>query len=96
MLQTTRHPTTVDRVYDQLHASIRILLRQVSENKVSETVFGNVQSALEALPLQTGEFGLCVTRLGNALRYVDHGELGAARYELLQLANSLQTLSCAR
>jgi hypothetical protein len=37
---------------------------------------------LEALPLSTGEFAVASNRLGNARRYLDAGERGAAQYEV--------------
>lgn len=48
---------------------------------------------LESLPLSTSEFGLAVSRLRNAHRYLASDERGAAHYELRLLAGSLRDCS---
>jgi hypothetical protein len=51
--------------------------------------FERLRCLLEALPLDTADFGLALNRLANARHYVECGEHGAARYELRLLRRSL-------
>jgi hypothetical protein len=50
---------------------------------------GRLHLLLEALPLDTTEFGLAVNRLKNAQHYMETGEHGAARFKLRLLRQSL-------
>jgi hypothetical protein len=52
--------------------------------------FERLRLLLEALPLDTTDFGLAVNRLANARHYLESGECGAARYELRLLRRSLE------
>jgi len=79
-------------------ASLRVVLCEGLDN-LSELTFGHEPRAanfeelrllLEALPLDTEEFGLAVNRLANAWQYVESGEYGAAGYELRLLRRSLK------
>ncbi len=45
---------------------------------------------VEALPLATGEYALLCNRIGNAQRYLQCGERGAAEYELKMIARSFE------
>ena len=49
-----------------------------------------VLAMLNALPMNTSEFGLAVTRLKNARRYLVANEPGAARWELRMLLVSIR------
>lgn len=45
---------------------------------------------VEALPLATAEYALLCNRIGNAQRYLQCGERGAAEYELKMIARSFE------
>ena len=45
---------------------------------------------VEALPLATGEYALLCNRIGNAQRYLQFGECGAAEYELTMISRSFE------
>jgi hypothetical protein len=45
---------------------------------------------LQALPLDTTEYGLAMNRLANARHYLESAEYGAARFELRLLRRSLE------
>jgi hypothetical protein len=66
------------------------LLGQLSDHKPPVARFERLRLLLEALPLDTTEFGLAVNRLANARHYMGSGEFGAARYELRLLRRSLE------
>jgi hypothetical protein len=66
------------------------LFEQLSDLKARIGCFDQLHSLLEALPLDTTQFGLAVNRLANARHYVESGEYGAARYELRLLRQSLE------
>jgi tetratricopeptide (TPR) repeat protein len=65
------------------------LLEQPFDEK-ADVRFGRLRELLEALPLDTTEFGLAVNRLKNAQDYLENGEHGAGRFELSQLRRSLE------
>jgi hypothetical protein len=77
--------------------SYRALLRegldkmpgQPSGHNIPLVCFGRLRVLLEALPLDTREFGLAVNRLANARHYLESGEYGAVRYELRLLRRSI-------
>jgi hypothetical protein len=52
--------------------------------------FERLRLLLEALPLDTAQFGLALNRLANAHHYLESGEWGAAWYELRLLRRSLE------
>ncbi len=62
-------------------------LRQLAagiEHRQSDVgdLLADLHVALEALPLDTEEFGVAHNRVVNVTRYVRRGEWGAAQYEL--------------
>jgi hypothetical protein len=61
------------------------LLAGASENRCPVKGFEYARQILEALPLTSADFCAAVNRLGNAQRYLQSGERGAARFELRQL-----------
>jgi hypothetical protein len=79
---------------ESVHALFRVgldeLLRQTSDHKPPVAPFERLRFLLEALPLDTTQFGLAVNRLANARHYLESGEIGAARYELRVLRRSLE------
>jgi hypothetical protein len=66
------------------------LLGQPSGHRAPAACFEQIRLLLEALPLDTTEFGLALNRLANARHYLESGEYGAARYELHLLRRSLE------
>ena len=66
------------------------LLGRLSGRTVPVACFEQLRLLLEALPLDSTEFGLAVNRLANARHYLESGEYGAARYELRLLRRSLE------
>jgi hypothetical protein len=66
------------------------MLGQPSGHNMPLACFGRLRVLLEALPLDSTEFGLAVNRLANARCYLESGEYGGARYELRLLLRSLK------
>jgi hypothetical protein len=66
------------------------LLGRPAGHPTSAACWEPLRLLLEALPLDSTEFGLAVNRLANARRYLEAGEDGAARYELRLLRRSLE------
>jgi hypothetical protein len=66
------------------------LLGQPSSDETPAVCFGRLRVLLDALPLDTTEFGLAVNRLANAQHYLETGEHGAGRFELRLLRRSLE------
>ena len=77
----------VERI-EALHA---LLSRDVKATDTVGNLFANVKRLLDALPLNTEEFGLAGNRLRNADRYLRSRERGAACYELKLLSRSLRS-----
>jgi hypothetical protein len=81
-------------ITESVHALLREgldeLLGQPSAHKPPVARLERLRLLLEALPLDTTEFGLAVNRLANARHYLGSGEFGAARYELRLLRRSLE------
>jgi hypothetical protein len=67
------------------------LLRPATLDADRGAAFAEARASLETLPLTTEEFSLAVNRLANAQRYLESGEHGAARWELLQLRRILRS-----
>ena len=89
MRQHTHFPIT-ESVHALLREGLDELLRHLSDHKPPVARFERLRLLLEALPLDTAEFGLAVNRLANARHYLGSGEFGAARYELRLLRRSLE------
>jgi hypothetical protein len=89
MRQHTRFPIT-ESIHALLREGLDELLEQPSDHKPPVAQFERLRLLLEALPLDTAEFGLAVNRLANARHYLVSGEFGAARYELRLLRRSLE------
>jgi hypothetical protein len=68
------------------------LARLLAEPEVSDC-WPQARAMLEALPLSTGEYAAAVNRLRSAQRYATQRQLGAARFELNQLARKLVSIS---
>jgi hypothetical protein len=73
-----------------LRAGLDGLLGLAFDHESSVICTGRLRPLLEALPLDTTEFGLAVNRLKNAQHYMETGEHGAARFELRLLRRSLE------
>jgi hypothetical protein len=89
MRQHAHFPIT-GSVHALLREGLDELLKQLSDHKPPVARFEWLRLLLEALPLDTTEFGLAQNRLANARRYLGSGEFGAARYELRLLRRSLE------
>jgi hypothetical protein len=79
-----------ESVHALLRESLDELLGQLSDHKPPVARFERLRLLLEALPLDTTEFGLAMNRLANARHYVVAGEFGAAQYELRLVRRSLE------
>ncbi len=65
------------------------LLRHAEANGIVAVQWDELKTLLEALPLATATFALAARRLGNARRYIESGELGAAKFELRMMLGGL-------
>ncbi|MGA2254486.1 MAG: hypothetical protein ABSG53_07490 [Thermoguttaceae bacterium] len=65
--------------------------RLLAEPQVTEG-WARVRAILAAMPLTTGEYATAVNRLASAELYTARRELGAAKFELTQLARKLASL----
>ena len=74
----------------EIVATLRGLLEEAMTNLAAYKRWEDVYDVLEALPLPTGRFGVVVARLRNAQVYVEHGEFGAARFELRQVLRKVE------
>ena len=86
------------KAYLSITDAVRAVLRDVLDEFLAEP-FGQVDPVasseqalllLQALPLDSAEFGLAINRLANARHYLESGEYGAARFELRLLRQSLE------
>ncbi len=74
----------------RIEAIQALLSRDAKAADAVGNLFANVKRLLDALPLNTEEFGLAGNRLQNAGRYLRSRERGAACYELKLLSLSLR------
>ncbi len=81
-----RHEFEENRKYlcENLHSLIVHFDKNSGPERLLET-----QVMLETIPLSTSEFDLATRRVVNARRYVQSGELGAAKYEMRMLLGML-------
>lgn len=78
---------------ETLLRSLQILLQQIVSNKRNyDQYLSQSQQALAALPLTTAEFGQATMAIQNVQQYLQHNEMGAARYELGLLLRRLPRL----
>ena len=68
-----------------------LLLPLASSRATTETRldWDRARQMLDALPLATGEYGVCLLNLRNARSYFEDGEIGAACYEVRLLLGRL-------
>jgi hypothetical protein len=83
------HSSITESYRASLRAGIDDLLGHPFDHESPLICTGRLRVFLEALPLDTAEFGLAVNRLKNAQDYIETGEHGAARFELRLLRQSL-------
>src|SRR4029077_2092075 len=81
-------------IWTQGSERICALLDHAQAGGFADADFNEARLALECLPLSTDEFATAINRLANARSYLQAGERGAARFELLQLLRSLETGAC--
>ena len=90
---STEPSPTIEDICLQAVQHVEDLMAQIARgsNPLNDSgfAFDETQMLLEALPLNTDEFGLAANRLRNASRYLRSQELGAAGYELRLLVRSL-------
>jgi hypothetical protein len=89
-MQQNAHFPITESIHRLLLKALDELLGQLLDHKPPVARFERLRLLLEALPLETTEFGLAVNRLANARHYLNSGEFGAARYELRLLWRSLE------
>ena len=87
---------TVSAVFQPvLNVLTRLAIKLGSDGAVDDGV-DHLQSLLETLPLSSDDFGIACNRLGNARRYLESNERGAARWELNALASQLRNQANAK
>jgi hypothetical protein len=90
-----RESVRLVEVWDGLLTSLTDLARAAEQNglspKLSPEAFAQAQRQLGCVPLSWSEYALAQCRLRNARSYLRRGEIGAAQFELQQLARSLRT-----
>ena len=74
-----------------LCAGIQAELESILTDMSSYDRWPHIGKMLRSLPLSAGEHLLAVNRLNSAQRYVAESQLGAAHYELDQLARKLRS-----
>lgn len=85
-----------DFTHDKLQGACPRIFRQLEQMVRSECAerrfeqLADVESLLHCLPLDSSEFALAQNRVRNARRYFRAREVGAARFELRFLLNSLR------
>jgi hypothetical protein len=84
------NPLPVDAIRAQARQHLAALLEPPLTGAGKLAIHHQVRHALECLPLTTAEFATAVNRLENARAYLEVGEPGAARFELLLLLRSLE------
>jgi hypothetical protein len=84
------HCSITESLQAPLCAGLDELLEQAWDSKAPVARLEPLRLLLEALPLETTEFGRAVNRLANARHYLEAGERGAALYELRLLRRSLE------
>ena len=62
----------------------------IREQKATPVDFEELHTILQALPLKTTEMASVKCRMGNAERYFEMGEKGAAAFELLLVLRGLE------
>jgi hypothetical protein len=80
-------------IRERWHLLAGLLDRLLQRNGDIEPYFDDLNAAqllLESLPLASEPFGVAMSRLRNARRYLESSETGAARYELRLLASALK------
>ena len=93
---TNRHyPRTVvceSNLLESLYQDLRQELARLLAEPDASDCWPQARAMLAALPLSTGEYAAAVNRLRSAERYVTQRQLGAARFELNQLARKLVSI----
>ena len=72
------------------------LIHKVHQNNFAIKEVDQLEDLFQTLPLASDDFGFAVNRLGNARRYLQSAETGAARWELNTLVNQLRTQANAK
>jgi len=84
-MKPNRKLTSGQTVHELCCDACRLLSRlyyAVHEGSATPKAFEEAHDLIAALPLTTSDFDLTSRRLGNARRYSEVGETGAATYEL--------------
>jgi hypothetical protein len=80
---------------ESLYQDLSLELARLVAEPTASDVWPRVRTILAALPLTTAEYATAANRLTSAELYVAQGELGAAKFELTQLARKLTSLGKA-
>lgn len=81
--------SAVSRAREAVGRGVEKLLRHAEANGIVADQWDELKTLLEALPLATATFALAARRLGNARRYIESGEFGAAKFELRMMLRGL-------
>jgi hypothetical protein len=82
----------VATVWDDVAEQVGKVRTALARGVVAAADWKKLHVGLEALPLTTEDFGVCLNELLHARQYLEAGERGAAWYELKLLEGRLQLL----
>jgi len=82
----------LQRIWEEIDAELAVALADVE----AYIGWSYLESVLDYLPIESGEYSLAINRLRNGRRYAAEGECGAAEFELRQLSRRLATKSDGR
>lgn len=95
-MRTHANPNTnPDSVFRPVLTALGRLAQRLRNGQDANGEVEDQRDLLETLPLSTEEFGLAVSRLANAYRFLEANEAGAARWELNAVTASLRTRAAA-
>jgi hypothetical protein len=79
-------------VWDAVAEQVGQVRNALTRGVVAAADWKKLRVGLEALPLTTEDYGVCLNELQHARRYLEECEFGAAWYELKLLEGRLQLL----
>ena len=96
MLTNNDNPVAIADVFNPVLSTLMRLIQKARQGVVNIGEIDQLEDLLQTLPLASDDFGFAINRLGNAKRYLQSAETGAARWELNTLANQIRTQANAK